>query len=338
MTSNIGTLNVALTLPQFQQGEWIGLKADIVAQDGATHTTIRLYDDAIEVIAEPSGDVLARFTLAPVNATVQPLFTTGFMPLFALNYPAQQALDTLSGDVVQIVFVNEAIAIMRNGTALHTFFLDSVTYPDDEPTVMLLASPGWTPTVTVSVVELDDYREAIYLDIGEGVIGRFADVLDGLTATILERSDGTVAIMLGRGNDTITLSKNILRNVNIERTIPEGAASDLAIAGVDLVGAVFDKFAERYGYRFAMLQLGSVSEGAKGAALAAVRRALEQATYYTITARPDVRVEIGDIVDVSAIVSGTQRNIAAQIVVEKAQINVTNDNGKMTLLGREKIW
>jgi hypothetical protein len=87
-------------------------------------------------------------------------------------------------------------------------------------------------------------------------------------------------------------------------------------------------------YRFPSLTVGAVR-----AATIMMQRMLESAIQHKLLIRPDLRIEVGDVLDVDFTASGTQTQINVGVIVESISMiyEAQSGNSYMDVTGREEL-
>jgi hypothetical protein len=87
-------------------------------------------------------------------------------------------------------------------------------------------------------------------------------------------------------------------------------------------------------YRFPSLTVGAVR-----AANIMMQKTLESAIQHKLQIRPDLRIEVGDVLDVDFTVSGTQTQINVGVIVEDISMayDAQSGNSYMDISGREEL-
>lgn len=338
MSAN-GSLDLSITLPAFESDEWLGIKVNISPNENDTHCVLRIYSDAIWLVAEPSGTVVDKLSMTPLTFGGSDLFSEGFMPLFHVepSFLPGQIENFESDEVLRIVFANNSITLLRNEDHFHTFVVPSLEYPNNR-VIYFVCSSGWStnPTATLKVSDLDDWREAIYLEMDRVAKSGISSLIQDRPILAIERPDGRLDFYYESESSPYPIADSMIRNYSRE-DVPPQSASDAMIVGRELTALTYDEYAERFGYMFEEIKLGSLDHGEKKAAQVALRRGLEKAYRHNIMMRPDARIEAGDAISVSPTVTGTGREISAIVIVEKIELSIEGDLGNMNISGRTQL-
>jgi hypothetical protein len=337
-----GSLDVTLTLPAFDADEWVGVKTDIfdsvLDEDG--HLSVRVYEDRVELVSGPSETVVDQLAFDAVIPDPDIFFDTDFLPLFQ-NVPDFTPLSGTyfyQGETLRITAQNDAITLYRDGDFMHSFFMPDISYPDDEPVVTLLCSSGWDvfPTVGIQVIELDDWREAVYLELEGVAASGISAIIQDRPVNILSKADGTLAFCYDQDVTPIAVSGDIIRSHTENESDPM-SASDAVIEGRDVATTLFPEFADEIGYSLSVIHIGSLDSGEKKAAKVGLRRGLEAANEHILIMRPDLRLEPNDEISVSYNITGTNTLVTKTIIVMGVRVSIEYEEGTQEVSGRRKL-
>jgi hypothetical protein len=340
--SKYGSVDVTIGMPTFETGEWLGIKADVQEdEDGAdTHISVRIYENEIHLISEPSGDTIDKVSLAAIVPSAGNLFTSAFLPMFVFSpsFTPQDDPSIESTEEMRILFENESVTIYRNGDYLHSFFVPVINYPDDEATVSLVCSVGWTtaPTVATLVAELDDWREAIYIETESVAISGISSVIQQRPVNILSMPDGGLDFFYDKSDDPYAIASDIIRTHDLIE-MDAASASDALVEGMDVYAVSYPTYADEIGYTFRMIRLNSLDSGYRKAASTILRRAMEDGEAHKIEMRPDLRVQPNDVLSISTTVSGTERSLIYAVHVSSTGLSIENGIATLALEGRTKL-
>jgi hypothetical protein len=340
--SEYGSLDLTLALPAFDSGEWVGISLDVSdsSQEADGHLSVRVHEDLIQLVSEPSETVLDQVSMTAILPDPEALFATSFLPIFEVipDFIPTDGENFGAGDTLRIVFQNSSVTLYLNDVFLHNFFIPNIAYPELEPVVTVFRSDGWavSPTVGVSIVELDDWREAIYIETEAVAASGISSLIQERPIIVLGRSDGSIDFFYEKDEDPIEIEQHIVReHTESERNI--SSASDALIEGRDITAISYPDYADEVGYKFATIQLGSLDSGEKKAARALLKRGMESAVEHYITMRPDLRIEPNDVLWLRYTASATGTYIDRLVIANSVNVRLTHEKGSMTIQGRRKL-
>ena len=318
-----GSLDIRMVLPVFQSGEYVALATDIrsAAYSEDTSLEVRVYENEVAIISMPSGDIIDRLIMDSSLPNIGSMFSETFLPLFISNpsYVPDSYNYLVAEDAVRILFQNSTISIHINGDHHHTFYLPDIEYPEELPTVGFLASSGWTqfPTLEILASELDDWREAIYVETDSVAASGISSLIQDRPISMVTNQDSIDFFYVRSPDEQLSLPSRNIAVYNIVYSDVD-SASDVLIQGRDTEALFYEDVADRFGYIFKILQLGSLDSGEKRAARKILKEDLEMSEIHTIQGRPDVRIQPMDILNINFVVSGTSTPIVAAVRVMRS--------------------
>ncbi len=340
--SEFGSLDITLTLPAFDTNEWVGVHFDIQGDSGDSDSglSVRVHESLIQIVSEPSGAVLDQIAFEAYLPDPEAMFNNDFLPLFEIvpDFVPQDGASFDEDETLRIVLQNNSVALYRNDSFLHSFYLDDIAYPEQDPVITILRSEGWaiSPTVGVFVVELDDWREAIYLETQAVAISGISSLIQERPVNILGKVDGSIDFFYARDPDVLDVSANIIRQHD-ENEVDTQAASDIILEGRDVFAISYPDYADEVGYGFTILQLGSLDSGVKKAGRAIMKRAMEMAVAHAIRMRPDLRIEPSNALNIQYAPADTGTEVNRVVVVNSVSISINVETGTMTIDGRRSL-
>jgi hypothetical protein len=187
------------------------------------------------------------------------------------------------------------------------------------------------------ILELFDWREAVYIDLdtdGQGAIG---SVIQQRPVEIVATADGSISYSYDPVRSTITQVEDNIRDHTWAEVYPKDAASDAIVYYAEVRTLQDGEYAKRFGLSTKVFRMPDLWTGAVKAAKIAMRKILEQHKMHSIVIRPDMRIEVGDILSVNYIASGTNTPWGADIIVENVTTTYSPENTAMKISGREAI-
>lgn len=214
---------------------------------------------------------------------------------------------------------------------------DDFTWPQTGLT-LYLASLGSYTVSNLRVVELFDWREAVYIESEMNAASAIGSVLQERPVEIYPTPVGGLSFSYRTRRDTIvydnTTSKRLIRKHTDVQHTGKDAGSDAVIYYMDVAFTSDLDFAVREGFLTRVLKLSSLETGAKVAGQMVLERANSQQYQHTLDIRPDIRIEPGDILDFHYRISGTESQIDEQMIVTQVSLALSEMERVMSVTGR----
>ena len=245
---------------------------------------------------------------------------------------------------IRVLVHEDFVTFYADSITLATFALgvDNLEWPEEKLIVKASAS---TPKTIKDIVisELFDWREAIYIESELSVSSAIGSVIQERPIEIYALREGGLSFSYRFERDEVNYSVENAHNILIRHDTTEqnssNAGSDALVYYADITFAYYENYAIEDGFNTRVFSLASLDTGAKLAARLLLEKAFEKQSMHGIAIRPDLRLDIGDIVDMEYILSGTGSSGQARGIVE--DINVGFEEGKhymnVTLRGRKAM-
>jgi hypothetical protein len=226
---------------------------------------------------------------------------------------------------------------------VHTFAYPEADlhWPQKALQIWIYASTSKT-IPAVRVVELFDWREAIYVESEMSAQSALGSVIQERPIEIFPTVSGGLSFSYNLKKDVVdyttpAITKRTFRQH--ERAIQNNrdAGSDAIVYFADVTFVNDLDFADSDGFLTRVLKLSSLDTGAKRAGQILLEKANERQYAHTLIIRPDARIEYGDIIDFVYILPGTLTEIAYQVIVEANSFQIAEGQSQMSLFGRENI-
>lgn len=241
---------------------------------------------------------------------------------------------------VKVYFHGEFLSVFIDDRLVFTFAYgeDNLTWPSDQVALYLKASANYTVT-DVKVIELFDWREAIYVEseltaasaigsvIQERPIEIFSDQYGGLTFSYNIERDEIVY--------TPAISKRILHSHFRNEATSKDAGSDAIVYFSDIAFVSDPKFAKEEGFITRVLKMASLETGAAAAAQMVLKLSREKQKNHNIVLRPDVRFMLGDKLTFHYYMPGINSLHEFCIIIESITIEAQEGKYRMAVSGRQ---
>lgn len=211
--------------------------------------------------------------------------------------------------------------------------LNGITY---SPTLEIYVQTDMA-SLTISnvrVCELADWREAIYIPMETDGMSAIQSIVQERPIEIVQKSSGAISYCYEPTRDVIHQKADNIRRHSFQEKYPMDGASDGIIYYADVKTIQYSPFAKKYGLSTKTINLPNLNVGALKAGKIIMERSYERSVMHDLDIRQDIRIEVGDILHIHYIASGTKRESEYYIVVEDVSMGVTN-NASMRVVGRE---
>jgi len=249
----------------------------------------------------------------------------------------------------RVLYHDNFATIYMDDKWIYTFGISGVKDPDDPihdipgiaysdvMGVRILTNHNGLHLHDVRVTELFDWREAVYIDLDTDGMGAISSVIQQRPIEIIVKANGAVNYAYDPIRQTVVQVPSNVREHTWTEAFPKGSASDAIVYYVDAKTVQDAEYAKRFGLSTKVFRMPDLWTGAVKAAKIAMRRMLEQYRMHTLNIRPDVRLEVGDILSVSYEASGTKTQWSVDIVAEQVSTTHNADLTNMRVIGREII-
>jgi len=231
----------------------------------------------------------------------------------------------------RIIAHEDNITVYMDGTWIDTFCTGGINWPK---TTQIYLNGSFT-ALDLRLTDLNDWREAIYMDLETNGLTAVRDVIQERPVEIYPRSDGSIGYWYDYDRETV-IEVIPPRNWNRSKSAPVEAASDAIIYAADRVLVIqFDDFHKEHGFSTKVFRFPNLDVGASRAAQIFLQRLFEGRRRHEVAIRPNMKLEIGDIISVSETLTSTGTLEEADVIIEGIGLNVTSKNSAMLVRGRE---
>jgi hypothetical protein len=320
-----GGYDVQFTIPALTSGHYVGVYASNVYVGDEDST-----EDIDVRIRNNSGTL--EIAAVPKDAIADPQY-----------YPCDSNFSTSDSHVVRVFAHQSFISVYLDGIWVTTFAWheDTIHWPKIDPVDLYMYTNGSYTVTSIKVVELFDWREAIYFESEMSAQSAIASVIQERPVEIIPKSNGGLFFTYHLKRDTITYSsthsKNIIKRHRYTEAFNMDAGSDAIVYYADVAFVSDPDFAASDGFFTKVLKLSSLDTGAKGAAQLLLEKANENQFQHTLEMRPDIRVEPGDVIDITYVITGTGTNVNHTMIVNDVGIRIREGTYEMTSSGRKDI-
>lgn len=312
-----GGFDVTFTLPPLSSTHWVALYASNLFLN--TTETIQFgfknVSGLLEVYSDPSG--------SSATETIQ----TG--------------ISASKSRVCRVFFHDEFASIYVDGKSVATFAYSSedLTWPNTQVNLYLQASTDSYTISGIRVVELFDWREAIYVESEITASSALGSVIQERPIEILTNQEGQLSFSYNLVRDEVDcpLDKSIkvIAKHTRKQATSRDAGSDAIVYYTDIAFVSDLVFAQTEGFITRVLKLASIEAGADIAGKLILRKSREQQTSHNLIMRPDIRLVPGDIYNFAYRLNDTKRIMSYSIIVEDISIELIEGQYTMTITGRQ---
>ena len=314
-----GGFDVYFTTPALGSGEYIALYGDDIFLDEAKTEKvvfqIKNNGGTFEIGSVPSG-------------STDP------------DYKQFSNIDATRAHDIRVLFHSEFCSVYVDDVWRATFAYDLIVWPTDQVTLMLSADSSHTVT-DLCVVELFDWREAIYVESEMSAQSAIGSIIQERPIESGPEVNGSLSFSFNIVRDTITytnaITKRILRSHQETDRTSGDAGSDAIVYYADVRFVENQDFADEEGFLTRVFKLSSLDTGADVAARILLEKAFEKQHIHSYTMRPDPRIEMGDQMVIPYLLPGTSTQISKTIIVETISLGMQEGRYEMTITGRTDV-
>lgn len=310
MSIEYGGFDIRFTTPSLSDGSFIDLKANVDITNGAVG------EDTIFRISR-SG--LEYYIIVKTADTLYETFVTEVVPKY-----------------VRWFIHNNFASVYINEQWIHTFYFTNVDYPEYEDMVLSLTANGETLTLeNVTVSELFDWREAIYIDFDSVASNAISSVIQQRPIEVNPKYTGVVNFQYSADEkrDVLDINQKLIVRAEKKRDA-KNVLSDAIVYGSQVEVLTSESTASHHGFITRIIRVPELDTGARRAAKVMIKKAEQQAIQYIISMRADTRIEMGDVVQCTYVLSGTQKTVDISCIVESVNIVLKNAEFSLTVTGR----
>lgn len=234
-------------------------------------------------------------------------------------------------DQVRVVGHGQFISVSYDGAWVHTFTLAYADWP--EQASLTLAASTAVELADLRVVELDDWRDAVYIDLETSSRNAISSVIQQRPVEAYGRWDGRMDFYYSpvvRYSVTISYIRELEQDSH-----DQGAVSDGLVYGINVDVINDAATAEELGFITRLFRLPELDRGAVRAARVLAEQARQRLNPRTLLLRPNFTVEVGDLISYTFVKTGSGVVVEEQVIVEQISFSDILDGRKsMTITGR----
>lgn len=236
----------------------------------------------------------------------------------------------------KIIIAMDALSVYINEIWVYSYVFKELYWPE-VPVMSLQGYSSISETLTITDIkriELSDRREAVYVD--------YEATSDSAVQSIIQQRPIQIFPEVGRANAyTYSAIRDTLlahHVISYEEQVRDNQqlSSDGLVYYLDVGISISRATAKAVGLITKLYRLSELDNGAITAASKIQKLALERRTVVSIAMRFDLRIEVGDVLVIDMILTGTGRHITDVIIVDDISLSLSNGNYLMNISGRRR--
>lgn len=235
---------------------------------------------------------------------------------------------------IRVFFGEKYLAVYCNSKMVYTYAFADIHYTRPT-TASLKAIGGEIEFSNIRNVELSDRREAVYVDYEATAESAIQSIIQQRPVQIFAAVDRILAFTYAAIKDEVQ-AHNVSEYTETTRDNPQ-MSSDGLVYYADVSVSISEQTAEEVGLITRLYRLSDLDTGAAEAAAVYQEKALEKRTMITIIMRLDPRIEITDNMLVDLILTGTERQIEDDIIIEDIQVSLEDGRYTLRLMARRNL-
>lgn len=291
--------------------------ADTIVEGGTPGLTMRFY---------PTGDSI----LVTVGQT------SGSAPLDAVYMPYPFSARQNDGIRLRVITHNQFLSVYRAGNAwIGTLGVPYISFAADSNLQFHNLSGGSLTCDELTVHELDDWREAVWMDVENDAQNAIGTIIQERPVEIVGKVDGSVAFFYFPATRAeVTPDIRYILDYQIEYGSNRDTASDAIVYGNDIGVSVDLSVAEHFGMITRTIRIPNLDNGYMKVARIMQAKARQSLEQHALMARLMPELEVGDALIVSGLtVPATGETINERIAVENINVQYLPEPS-MTIQGR----
>lgn len=240
---------------------------------------------------------------------------------------------------IRVLWANNFCSVYINDRWFHSFIFGYVHFVTTEVDLRMYADATWDGSTTINSVvvhELSDWREAIYVDTESTLWSSLSAIIQDRPVEIYVTSDGKMKFSYYEDRNEIVISP-FVREHDVSKQSDTKAGSEAIVYATEVKYISDAAYTATGGFVTRVLRVPTLDVGAKRAAEVMLHKAKEREEMHTLTCRPDLRVEVGDLLLVYYIDHGQYYEKADWIIVESVTMNMLEPASSMSIVGRSYV-
>jgi len=234
---------------------------------------------------------------------------------------------------IRYSFHNQFLTVYFDDFWIHTFCVDYIFQKEDAE-IQFSASEAIS-VMDVVLVELDDWRDAIYIDLEQNSASAIGNIIQSRPVVTWTKYDGSIRFAFAKNNRSV-VSVSFVREHSRGRAVDGKACSD-AIAQFSEVATIIDPlFGEKYGFVTRFYKVPELDTGAIRACKYIQSVGRQNYEKHSLTCRINPVIEVEDLASYSYTTTGTPITLSGQFIVESLNVDIQVGRMSMQITGRGK--
>jgi hypothetical protein len=248
--------------------------------------------------------------------------TSGSAGIFT-NIDTMVISTTDSAHSTRVLFHDNFASVYMDSRWIYSFAPDGTfTYPD-AMTVTISTTAATNTISNVRLCDIADWREAIYIDLDTNERSAISDIIQERPVEINGKSDGSISFDYDPIRSSISQNPDFIRDHDWTEQYPEEGASDGIIYLMDAAYTIqSQEYIRKFGFSTRVYRYPNLSTGGIRAARLQLLKFYQARESHNLTIRPDFRLEVGDVLNVDYVSTGTETEIQKQIIIESVQTDI----------------
>jgi len=274
------------------------------------------YEEA-DTIVNDTGTTLAFTHVSGSNFRLSLVSTPSDTVMYTVDYTSGTAAQRF-----RVLYHENNMSIYHNHRWVASFTFDELIYTQTSFVDVKAYSASSITFNDVWLRDLQDWREAVYIDLETDAMAAISSVVQERPIEIMTNPDGTLRCYYEYTRPQVTLQTDPY-NHDINTSIPRDGASDAIIYGShDVKTIISSLFAKSFGFATKLFRFPNLNVGATEAAWRMLKKSYESRIRHSLDIRPDIRFLPGERLVVQYNLSGTGKVISEEMIVESSNISL----------------
>jgi hypothetical protein len=275
----------------------------------------------VEATYSISGDTEMRVSINKEDSNIYSIELIGYPSMVSLG---KHTFSTGSNNhITRVLFHDNFVTVYFDDMWICSYALaGTITYADEMDIVAYVQGSGIT-IVDVKIADLADWREAVYFDLDTTSKSGIESVIQERPVEITAKSDGSLCIAYDPDRNHITVNPdNIAEHQWVEQIPPDGSSDGIIYFATDVKTIQNTDYLEDFGFSTKIYRYPNLTSGAIRAAILQQKRFYEQREEHSLRMRPDFRIEVGDVLEINYLATGTGRAVGLNLTVESISLDI----------------
>jgi hypothetical protein len=183
------------------------------------------------------------------------------------------------------------------------------------------------------VPELNDWREAVYIDLETDGMSAIGSIIQERPVELFSKYDGSLKVWYDPTRTTVAQTIYPRRH-QWTKQLPKRAASDAIVYYSDVKTLLNNDYRDNFGFATKVYRMPNLDIGAVRAAYLQLKNYFRERMMHTIDVRPDIRLELGDKLYVAYTATGTGTAKEFTLTIDSLSFRINYGNSVMNIQGR----